>query len=168
MITKVKQFFSLTSVSISCLLLTTLFTTSSYANDFDYYQKQFNTDKGKAFIKGYADFYQPHVDDAIINNIHFTIEGALASTLREVTSKLYNAVIKRTLAEISAASNTSWNSDEINLLRVCIEDKADYASIENRCVPRMLWAAGYEQFASCTAYNLRSTINSCMGLNVSS
>jgi len=149
-------------------LLTSIFTFSAFANDYNYYQQQFSTPTGKIFVKRYADFYQPHVDDAIINSTHATIENALANTLREVTSKLYNAVVKKTLAEISAASNTAWNSDEIGLLRTCVEDKADYATIENKCVPRMLWSAGYEEFASCTAYQLRSTLNACMGLNVSS
>ncbi len=159
---------SLKSLKGLFIILTLGVSTVSFANDFDYYQTQFNNPQGKAFIKGYADFYQPHVDDAIVNNIHLTIENALASTLREVTSKLYKAVVKKTLAEISASTNTAWNSDQIGLLRTCVEDKADYATIENKCVPRMLWSAGYEEFASCTAYNLRSVLNSCMGLSVAS
>ncbi|MBP9722299.1 MAG: hypothetical protein KBD64_03970 [Gammaproteobacteria bacterium] len=155
-------------LNTSLITLSLLATACLYANDYNYYQQQFDTADGRNFIKSYKDFYQPHVDDSIINSTHTTIESALASDLRELTSKLYNSVIKKTLTEISAAGNIPWNSDQLNLLKLCINDKADYATIENQCVPRMLWAAGYQEFANCMAYQLRNTMNSCMGVNTSS
>ncbi len=157
--------YKLSIISITLLLS---LPTMMLGNDFSYYQKQFDTTEGKTFIKRYSDFYQPHVDDYIVNNMHSTIENVIANDLREITSKLYAAVVKKTLAEISASGNISWNSEQLKLLKLCIDDKADYANIENQCVPRMLWSAGYQEFATCTAYQLRSTMNSCMGVNVAS
>lgn len=145
-----------------------LFSLNLPAADFDYYQKQFDTDAGKKFIAGYKDFYQPHVADSVINNVHTTIESVLATRLREITAKLYDAVIKKTLSDISASTNTPWNSDQLALLNQCINDKSDYSMVENKCVPRMLWSAGYEEFSTCFASELRSTMNSCMGVNTSS
>jgi hypothetical protein len=56
------------------------------------------------------------------------------------------------LSDISASTNTPWNSDQLALLNQCINDKSDYSMVENNestkikhtLVQKEFWSAGVE------------------------